>query len=101
MYGHGITTLMLGELLGMGVDYHNHWFFYGTYYYSQGMYQRKGQYAIKARRRVEELLLQHQSDDGSWHASEGQERNAGRVYSTAMAILSLSVKHHYLPIYQR
>ena len=28
------------------------------------------------------------------------ERGAGKVYSTALAILSLSVKYHFLPIYQ-
>jgi hypothetical protein len=28
------------------------------------------------------------------------ERSAGRIYCTALAMLSLSVKYHYLPIYQ-
>ena len=76
------------------------WFFYGTYYYAQGMYQRGGKYAEMAEKKVRELLLPSQKGDGSWdaHHSEG---SAGRVYSTSLAVLCLSVKYHYLPIYQR
>ncbi len=77
------------------------WLFYGTYYYAQGMYQRGGKYAQRASRVVRDLLLPHQQPDGSWQAPSGQERTAGRVYATALAVLSLSVKYHYLPIYQR
>ena len=83
------------------VNQNHHWFFYCTYYYAQGMYQRGGEHAKAARRRVGKVLLQFQADDGSWSGTSGQERHAGRVYATSLAILSLSVKHHYLPIYQR
>ena len=76
-------------------------FLYGTYYYAQGMYQRGGDYAEKARSIVESLLLAEQRPDGSWQSQDGQERSAGMVYSTSMAVLSLSVKYHFLPIYQR
>ncbi len=82
-------------------DYEHEWFFYGTYYYAQGMYQRGGEHADLARRAVEEALLPRQAADGSWAARQGQELSAGRVYTTCMAILSLAVKYHYLPIYQR
>ena len=75
-------------------------FFYGTYYYSQGMYQRGGDHAKIARKKVEEIMLKLQRGDGSWHGS-GSENSAGQIYSTSMAILSLAVKYHYLPIYQR
>ncbi|MEX0742015.1 MAG: hypothetical protein WD079_04400 [Phycisphaeraceae bacterium] len=77
------------------------WFFYGAYYYAQGMYQRGGEIAQSARDHIEPLLLEHQREDGSWEASGGTEHNAGKVYATAMGVLSLSVKYHYLPIYQR
>ena len=79
---------------------HNKFFFYGTYYYSQGMYQRKGEHAKIARKQVEEVLLNIQSKDGSWQGT-GQEGGAGKIYSTSMAVLALAVKYHYLPIYQR
>lgn len=76
-------------------------FFYGTYYYAQGMHQRGGRQSELAAALVQELLLERQQGDGSWAAPGGEESGAGKVYTTSMAILSLSVKHHYLPIYQR
>ena len=75
-------------------------FFYGTYYYSQGMHRRGGEVARVARERVEGLLTTHQQPDGSWDGSQGSESGQGRVYCTALALLSLSVRYHYLPIYQ-
>lgn len=74
---------------------------YGTYYYAQGMYQKGGEHAKTARRLVQEMLLSKQGKDGSWQAENGEEKNAGKVYSTSLAVLSLSVKYHYLPIYQK
>jgi len=65
------------------------------------MYQRGGKYAAEGARLVPELLLPLQSREGWWEGMNGEERQGGRVYATAMAILSLSVKDHYLPIYQR
>jgi hypothetical protein len=47
------------------------------------------------------MLLPKQAGDGSWTAANGEEKNHGAVYSTSMAVLSLSVKYHYLPIYQK
>lgn len=76
-------------------------FFYGTYYYAQGMYQRGDKYAEDAGNRVKDLLLKTQRGDGSWQAEGGDEKRLGNVYSTAMAVLSLSVKYHFLPIYQK
>lgn len=76
-------------------------FLYGTYYYAQGMYQRGGNHAETAERLVQDILLEKQQGDGSWQAQDSTENRAGKVYATAMAVLSLSVKYHYLPIYQR
>ncbi len=76
-------------------------FFYGTYYYAQGMYQRGGKYARDAEASVRQILLEKQQANGSWLAQGGEESGHGTVYSTSLAILSLSVKYHYLPIYQR
>lgn len=76
-------------------------FFYGLYYYAQGMNQRGGEQAKRAEAHVAQLLLERQSPDGSWASPGGEELGAGKVYATCMAILSLSVKYHYLPIYQR
>lgn len=76
------------------------WFFYGTYYYSQGMSKRGGDLARESRERVAGVLLEHQQPDGSWSGADGAEGGQGRVYCTALALLSLSVRYHYLPIYQ-
>ena len=76
------------------------WFYYGTYYYSQGMQKRKGDTSRNARDTTEKLLLPMQSVDGSWTGVNGMEQGAGRVYATSLAMLSLSVKYHFLPIYQ-
>lgn len=76
------------------------WFYYGTYYYSIGMQKRGGTQAKIGRETTEKLLLGAQSPDGSWSGSDGMERGVGRVYSTALAMLSLAVRNHYLPIYQ-
>lgn len=75
------------------------WFYYGTYYYAQGMYQRGGIHAEESFRSVHAALLPLQKPDGSWKSVSDMEKD--RVYCTAMAVLSLSVKYHYLPIYQR
>jgi hypothetical protein len=80
---------------------HERFFFYGVYYFAQGMHQAGGKYAAQADKLVPELLLNGQGGDGSWLARGGEERNIGTVYATAMSILSLSVRYHYLPIYQR
>ena len=77
------------------------YFFYGTYYYAQGMYQRGGQAATDSAQQVKQLLLSHQRDDGSW---QGERRRTGpRHRSTPHRWRSSvsSVKYHYLPIYQR
>ena len=76
-------------------------FFYGTYYYAQGMYQRGGDQAAIARQKTEQMLLDLQQPNGAWLPRNGNERSAGPIYATALSLLSLSVHHHYLPIYQK
>jgi hypothetical protein len=76
-------------------------FHYGIYYYAQGMHQAGGKYAEQADKLVPELLLEGQRSDGAWLAKNGEERNVGTIYATSLSILSLSVRYHYLPIYQR
>jgi hypothetical protein len=93
----GASDRLLKESLRQG----ERWFFYTTYYYAQGMYQRGGQHAEEGRRVVGNLLLPLQSREGWWEGINGEERQGGKVYATAMATLSLAVKNHFLPIYQR
>lgn len=76
-------------------------FYYGAYYYAQAMHQRGGRHAQHAARELTRLLLAEQNSDGSWNSTQGEERNYGSAYATSLAVLSLSVTYHYLPIYQR
>ena len=89
------------RLFREGVRTDERWFYYTTYYYAQGMYQRGGQYADRGKTKVAEVLLPLQSREGFWENGGGDGKEAGKVYATSMAILSLAVKNHYLPIYQR
>ncbi len=76
-------------------------FYYGVYYYAQGMHQAGGKFAKAADTLVPKFMIGMQEASGSWLANNNEERNQGRIYSTALAMLSLSVRYHYLPIYQR
>lgn len=95
------VTCSTDWLMDLKPDPDGLWFYYGTYYYAQGMYQRGGKYWETARQRVEEALLPHQNPDGSWAARHYREAEAGNVYCTSLGILALAVKFHFLPIYQR
>ncbi len=81
--------------------YSDAWFFYGVYYTTIAMYKRGGDDWDRARPALFRELLMNQSADGSWQATNANERPWGRVYSTSMAVLALSVEYGYLPIYQR
>jgi hypothetical protein len=81
--------------------YRDMWYFYGVYYTSIGMYKRGGDDWSKARAMLFQELLAHQSADGSWQAGSASEAPWGRIYTTSMAVLALSVEYGYLPIYQR
>lgn len=76
-------------------------FYYGVYYFSQGMYQRGGEYAEYADAKTTEWLLPRQDKTtGAWRGVSSED-SAGQVYATSMAILSLAVRWHFMPIYQR
>jgi uncharacterized protein YfaP (DUF2135 family) len=89
------------RLLKVGVPRGSRWFFYTCYYYAQGMYQRGERHASEARKVIADALLPLQSREGSWDGVGGEERQGGKVYATTLAVLALSVKNHFLPIYQR
>ena len=98
------TAEVLGSanwLLKSPPEINEPWFFYGCYYYAQGMYQRGGDHAATARQKTEQMLVASQSPEGAWFPRNGNEKSAGAVYATSRALLSLSVYHHFLPIYQK
>ncbi|MCX6878392.1 MAG: hypothetical protein NTW21_31955 [Verrucomicrobia bacterium] len=95
-------TLAAAELLfQLDIQKEKSWFFYTTYYYAQGMYQRGGKFADAAQRLVPAMLLPLQSREGWWQSVGGDEAGPGKTYCTSLAVLALAVKNHFLPIYQR
>ena len=75
-------------------------FFYEVYYCSQATFQLGDNYWSAFKPRMHEVLLQNQKPNGSWLGG-GYDANFGPNYSTAMAVLALTVEYRYLPIYQR
>lgn len=76
------------------------YFFYSIYYGSQAAFQLGDNYWKDFRPRLHQVLLDNQSRDGHWlGGSDG--RQYGPNYSTAMAVLALTVEYRFLPIYQR
>jgi hypothetical protein len=84
-------------------------FFYGAYYSSQAMMQLGGRYWEQFFPSLVDALLSGQSPDGSWPPEvrrmtvigAGSEAMFGRVYTSALAVLSLTPPYQLLPIYQR
>ena len=80
-------------------------FLYHAYYGGLSLYQRGGPQWHKWNNHVRDLLVKTQKTEGcetgSW--SPGDKRWAswaGRIYSTAMAALTLEVYYRYLPIHR-
>lgn len=78
-----------------------HYFYYGAYYCTVGMYKVGGEEWQAARPALYQTILQKQKSNGQWQPVKGSEKSAGEVYATTMAMLALAIEYGYLPIYQR
>ena len=89
-------------------------FFYSTYYCSQAAAQLGGRYWKGIFPPIAEVMVRNQQPDGSliargrWNWSGGRgggggdgEWQFGPVYTTALAVLSLTPAYQLLPVYQR
>jgi hypothetical protein len=97
-------TYLAGYPPSWGGAQYNGYFFFGAFYMTQGMFQIGDPAWERYFTPLRALLLDHQTGDGSWpFAPEDahQGRLAGPAYSTAMAVLILSMEKQYLPMYQR
>ena len=115
MTGTGILALQLcGEyrseealrggdwLLKNPVEWKTPFVYYSLYYATQAMYQLGEVHWERWRAIPEPLLMEKQNPDGSWALPPNvHEREAGFTYTTALAILALTVEYRCLPIYQR
>lgn len=77
------------------------YFYYGVYYTGVGLFKIGGDTATKNYDHLTGILLKIQQEDGSWVPRYGSEKQAGKIYTTSLAVLSLAVEYRYLPIYQR
>ncbi|MCC7084723.1 MAG: terpene cyclase/mutase family protein [Pirellulales bacterium] len=76
---------------------------YLDYYASQLMFHHGSAPWERWNKKMREYLIQTQANQGheagSWHFDDQHGNAGGRLYSTAMAILTLEVYYRYLPIY--
>ncbi len=77
------------------------YFYYGVYYTGVGLSKIGGEAASQNYQHLRDTLLPIQQSDGAWNPQHGSEKQAGRIYSTSLAVLALAVEYRYLPIYQR
>jgi len=77
------------------------YYLYGMYYTAVAMHHHGGEAWEQTQPTVFRELLRRQQADGGWPAGNAAEAPLGRVYSTSLALLALTVEYGYLPIYQR
>ncbi len=82
-------------------------FFYYTLYYSTRLAFQTGDQKVCQtlwKNAFDQLVPAQRRDDGSWNhksSEPGGDNKPGRFYSTAMAVLTLSVPMNLLPVYQK
>jgi hypothetical protein len=74
--------------------------YYSMYYSTQAAFQAGPPIWPVIWLVTQDRLLVTQMKDGGWPQSRSGEE-PGRVYATAMSVLTLSVPYRLLPIYQR
>lgn len=95
------TMAAANLILSRPLTVQEHYFYYGVYYCTVGMYKVGGDEWATARPVLYRTILDTQNPVGYWAPIHGSEKNAGRVYSTSMSVLALAIEYGYLPIYQR
>ena len=77
---------------------------YYWYYATQTMHHMGGTYWREWNYKMKRVLLALQETDGhesgSWYFDEAHSSHGGRLYTTAMAIMTLEVYYRYMPLYQ-
>ena len=87
-----------------GGKQYNGFFFFGSFYMAQGMFQIGGKSWQDYAPKIQKVLIDHQEGDGHWGFppdNKPQSHPAGHAYTTALAVLILSLDKQYLPMYQR
>lgn len=76
-------------------------YFYGVFYGSQASFQLGGEAWRRYYPPVVSQLVDNQLEDGSWEVETDRGQMVGRVYNTALAVLTLTISDQLLPIFQR
>jgi len=78
---------------------------YFNYYATQVMFHWGGSDWKRWNRTLREYLVKTQAteghESGSWYFEDPHARSGGRLYCTAMSVMTLEVYYRYLPIYDR
>jgi hypothetical protein len=76
---------------------------YFNYYASQVLHHLGGPHWEKWNPKMREYLVGTQANEGhqtgSWYFSESHSTPGGRLYTTAMAVMTLEVYYRYMPLY--
>jgi hypothetical protein len=78
---------------------------YYNYYATLVLHHRRGRYWKKWNPEMRDFLINQQvrtgHEAGSWHFEDalGTGRQGGRLYSTAMAAMTLEIYYRFLPLY--
>jgi hypothetical protein len=95
--------------LQKGVAYLSQWGpsednMYYNYYATQVLHHWGGTDWEKWNRKMRDYLIATQATNsheaGSWYFSGGQGQVGGRLYNTAMAVMTLEVYYRYMPLYR-
>jgi hypothetical protein len=90
---------LLTELPGQGGQPNDYYWYYGTL----AMYQLQGDYWRQWNAALQKTLLKRQIKDGplagAWDTDTVWGGYGGRIYTTAIATLSLEVYYRFLPLY--
>ena len=77
---------------------------YFNYYASQALFHTGGSGWERWNPRMREYLISLQATEGheagSWYIDENWSDRGGRLYTTALAILTLEVYYRYMPMYR-
>lgn len=90
------------RLLGRQQPENNH--IYYNYYASQVLHHAGGPAWKRWNQQMRDYLLETQArvghEAGSWYFNEPHSSHGGRIYTTALAIMTLEVYYRYMPLYQ-
>jgi len=98
------------EPLARGVTYLSEWepakdAMYYNYYATQVLHHWGGPEWRQWNRQMRDHLIATQAgrghESGSWYFSGGRGDVGGRLYNTAMAVMTLEVYYRYMPLYDR